>query len=345
MFRKILNRTLKIIAILLVLIILIFTTIFLIELKKTNGDAKKATMQVLQKVANTVVDQKPIYFLCLGISTDMGQSLTDTIILSGYNPQTQKAFMLSIPRDTFIGKNINKTTADDKINSLYSISPETTVRAVEELTGIDIDYYVTVRTETLIQIVDLIGGVEFNVPQNMNYDDKSQNLHIHLKKGLQVLDGDKAEQLLRFRKNNNNTTYDSEWGKDDYGRMRTQREFIMQTVSQCLEKMSLDKIKDLIKVVFDGVETDCSLSYVLSYLTYVYDFDMDNLIMEQLPGESTFTKNEVWVFEHDEEATKELVSDILMKFNNKTPNNEMVNEIENTVDSESENVIPENIET
>ena len=59
----------------------------------------------------------------------------------------------------------------------------------------------------------------------MNYDDKSQNLHIHLKKGTQIIDGEKAEMLLRFRHNNNGTTYSTEYGDNDYGRMKTRKKF------------------------------------------------------------------------------------------------------------------------
>ena len=176
---------------------------FLVEFKKSDGNVTKATIGMLEKVADNVVEAKEVYVLFMGVSTDLKQKLTDTIMLMGYNPEKQKAFIVSIPRDTFVGRNLNTATAKDKINSLYSVSPEKTVSAVEKLTNVEIDYYVMMNTDSLIKIVDILGGVQFDVPINMNYDDKSQNLHIHLKKGPQLINGKKAEGLLRFRHNNN----------------------------------------------------------------------------------------------------------------------------------------------
>ena len=119
-------------------------------------------------------------------------------MVCSYNPKTQRASMLSIPRDTFIGKNKSKATGYDKINSVYSNKgPEKTLELVNELTGMDIKYYVVVNNQVVIDLVNNIGGVYFDVPIDMNYDDKTQNLHIHLKSGYQKIDGDHAEQLLR----------------------------------------------------------------------------------------------------------------------------------------------------
>ena len=93
--------------------------------------------------------------------------------------------MLSIPRDTFVGENQSRAKGSNKINALYSESPEETMKAVSELTGINVEYYAVINTKVLIETVDIIGGVDFEVPINMNYDDKTQDLHIHLKKGMQ----------------------------------------------------------------------------------------------------------------------------------------------------------------
>lgn len=160
----------------------------------------------------------------LGQNSDLGQTLTDTIICVGYNPESQKAFLLSIPRDTFVGNNIENAKPQDKINCLYSEkNPQKILDKVSELTGLNIEYYVKIDNKALIELVDVIGGVEFEVPIDMNYDDKSQGLHIHLKKGVQIIDGKKAEQLLRFRHNNNGSSYSQEYGDNDFGRMKTRK--------------------------------------------------------------------------------------------------------------------------
>ena len=327
---------LKIILILFLAIILAAACYYLVELKKADGDTTRAAINVLQNVASTVVDEEPVYVLLLGYSTDQGLTLTDTIILTGYNPQTQKAFMVSIPRDTFVGSSLTRATSYDKINALYSNEgADDTVNAVEEITGVDIDYYVTVNTDALIEIVDILGGVEFYVPMDMKYDDRSQNLHINLEEGLQTLDGKQAEGLLRFRHNNNGTTYDSEYGDNDYGRMRTQRDFIMAVAEQTIVANDLSKLEEIVGTIFDNLVTDCPMSVILSYLTYVYDFDMDNLETNQVPGTSVLA-NDLWVFEYDEEETEEMMQTILEHFNSETPNAELIAAEEEELNSTNE---------
>jgi LCP family protein required for cell wall assembly len=260
-----------------------------------------------------LLGKENIYFLLLGVNDNLGQSLTDTIMVCGYNPESQKAFLISIPRDTFVGKNVSKATANDKINSLYSSSPEKLMKKVSEITGIDLEYYVCVNNEAVIELVDAIGGVEFDVPIDMNYDDKTQNLHIHLKAGIQTIDGEKAEALLRFRHNNNGTSYDTEYGDNDYGRMRTQREFLMALMGQVLEKMSSSELSEIIKIAFDNVETNMSLSYIMSYMVYAYNFDTNNIDERQLPGASVYTNN-VWLFAYNKNESQAMIEEVLANF-------------------------------
>ena len=218
--------------------------------------------------------------LILGISTDQENvELTDTIMVASYNPNTQKATLLSIPRDTYTGKNPSRATAYEKINALYSRKsrPDETLKAVNEITGLNIEYYVVVKTEALIKLVDVIGGVKFNVPINMDYDDTSQDLHIHLKAGEQLLDGDKAEQLVRFRHNNNGTSYSEEYGDNDTGRMRTQREFIMQTLKQTLKVENMFKIGQILDVAKEYVITNVDFNVAKDYIPYAVEFNTENI--------------------------------------------------------------------
>ncbi len=252
--------------------------------------------------------------LILGISTDQdGVDLTDTIMVASYNPNTQKASLLSIPRDTYTGKNPAKATAYEKINALYSRKhrPNETLEAVNEITGLDIQYYVVVKTEALIKLVDVIGGVTFNVPIDMDYDDVTQDLHIHLEKGEQLLDGDKAEQLVRFRHNNDGTSYPEEYGDNDIGRMRTQREFIMQVIKQTAKPENIFKIGEILDVAQEYVITNIDFNVAKDYIPYAVEFNTDNLLTATLPGENT-NKNtaKTWVFVYDEEETEALIQEM-----------------------------------
>ena len=129
---------------------------------------------------NTLKDLDTLQVLLMGVSTDNGLKLTDTIIVGSYDPKTQKASLLSIPRDTFVGKNIKTGGGSDKINALYqSGGAEKTLEAVNEITGLDLKYYMVIDNQALIKLVDVIGGVEFEVPYvpgGMVYDDPTQDL-------------------------------------------------------------------------------------------------------------------------------------------------------------------------
>lgn len=300
-------KLIKIILILLVIILILGTAVFSAYLVKSNGNVMDAAIEI---VTDVVGEQEPIFCLILGISDDISIELTDTIILAGYNPNAQKAFMVSIPRDTYIGKNKVNANGFDKINSLYQKDCSKTINAVEDLTGVKIDYYVAVKTNVLVEIVDAIGGVEFDVPIDMNYDDITQDLHIHLKSGLQHLNGAQAEQVVRFRHNNNGSTYPSSYGDNDYGRMRTQRDFIKALAKQVISFDNITNVKEITSVVFKNLKTDLTLANAFAYIPYGIKFNINDLKAEQLPGESKII-NELWFYEPDIKKTKKLFDEMI----------------------------------
>lgn len=276
---------------------------------------------------------------CYGISEDLKIKLTDTIMVCSYNPKTQRASMLSIPRDTFVGKSKARATGYDKINAIYSEDgAEGTVEKVEELTGMDIDYYVVVNNNVVIELVNSIGGVYFDVPIDMNYDDKTQNLHIHLKKGYQKLDGEHAEQLLRFRHNNNGTSYPTEYGDNDYGRMRTQREFMMAVAKQTLSIKNITNIKTIMTTIFQNIETNLTLEGVFPYVPWAVSFDTTNISSNQVAGQSQKC-NELWFFVCDEDETAEVVEEMTNYVLGIEETEEIEEDISNTANEvEDENV-------
>ena len=292
---------------------------------------------------NTKKNLSEIKVLILGVSTDLDSQLTDTIMVASYNPNTQKANLLSIPRDSYTGKNTAKATASLKINALYNIekTPEKTLKAVNEITGLDIKYYVIVKTEALIQLVDAIGGVEFNVPIDMKYDDPTQDLHIDLKAGTQNLDGEKAEQLLRFRhsnpdKNGVMSTYPSEYGNDDFGRMRTQRDFISALLKQTLKPGNIFKLGEILEIAHKNVETNLELSYIKDYIPYAVEFNTDNLQTATLPGTTPDMKdtNNVSIFVINKKLSTELIQSMFyVDSTEETEDNTITNSLNTTSNS------------
>ena len=285
----------------------------------------------------------PFTVLIMGVSEDISVKLTDTIIVASYNPKTQKATLLSIPRDTFVGANKNKATSYDKINALYQTktkekdtSPEKTLAAVNKITGLNITYYVVVSNNALVQLVDAIGGVEYDVPIDMDYDDSSQDLYIHLKKGYQKLNGEQAEWLVRFRHNNNGTSYPTSYGNNDLGRMRTQREFLKVVAKQMIQLKNITKIGTFIDIFKENVQTNISnWSLMKDYIPYLVDFNIDNIQTETLPGApSSFGPYNLSYFVYSEKQTKELVNKLFTEQNYSEENEEeVIYNAQNTIDT------------
>lgn len=297
---------LKILLLLLVALI-IYAGVITYKAVKMGGGLQGFVAATMGHNENTIKNMPKITCLLIGKSLN----LTDTIIVASYNPQTQEAVMMSIPRDTFVGKDKTKATGMNKINALYQQSPKKLLKAVNDITGLDIEYYITVDTAALRELVDAIDGVYFDVPIDMDYDDTSQDLHIHLKKGYQLLDGDKAEQLVRFRKNNNMTGYPASYGSDDYGRMRTQREFIMAALKQTLQAKNILKIGDLLDIANRNVETNMELSMLKDYIPYITQFNTDNIQTAALPGASE-KPGDIWIFVHYKKQTEQLIGELFL---------------------------------
>lgn len=329
----------KKVLLIMLFIILIAGSVFAYKVYKNGGGMSGMLATVVGHDENTKKKLGEFRCLILGISTDQENvDLTDTIIVASYNPNTQKATLLSIPRDTYTGKTPAKATAYEKINALYSRKhrPDETLKAVNEITDLDIKYYVVVKTEALIKLVDVIGGITFDVPIDMNYDDTSQNLHIHLKAGEQKLDGDKAEQLVRFRHNNDGTSYPEEYGDNDTGRMRTQREFIMQVIKQTAKPENIFKIGEILEVAKEYVITNIDFEVAKDYVPYAVEFNTDDLLTASLPGINT-NKNTsgTWVFTHDKKATQALIQEL---FYDRDNTEELTENAETTTNNVTSNI-------
>ena len=190
-----------------------------------------------------------------------------------------------------------------KLNAVHSYSgkemgPKNAVLQIEDLLGIKIDHYVKVDLEGFREIVDAVGGVEVDVPQDMHWDmrDTGDPL-IDLKKGMQHLDGEKAEQLVRFRR----------YADGDVGRIQVQQLFLKALAEKVLSTESIIKnLPDYIKIFYQHVETDVTLTDALKYANYINKLDMSRISMETLPGVGQYVGN-VSYFLHDADATKEMV--------------------------------------
>lgn len=305
----------KKIVLIIVLILLIAGGVFAYRVHRNGGGLSGMLATVVGHDEETRKSLGELQVLLMGVSTDQeGVALTDTIIVASYNPNTQKAVLLSIPRDSFTGTNTKRAVASDKINAIYNITrdPKKTLKAVNELTGLNLQHYAIVQTEALIELVDAIGPIEYYVPTDMNYDDTSQNLHIHFEEGLQEIDGQEAEELLRFRKNNDGTSFPEEYGDNDIGRMRNQREFITAVVEQTVKLENITKLGSILDIASRNLITNLNFDVLKDYLPYAVEFSTENLQTASLPGSvpDLNQTNNVSIFVVDKEETEQLVTEL-----------------------------------
>ena len=299
----------------ILLILLISGGVFAYKVHRNGGGLSGMLATVVGHNEETRKNLGELQVLLMGVSTDQeGVALTDTIIVASYNPNTQKAALLSIPRDSFTGTNTKRAVASDKINAIYNITrdPTKTLEAVNKLTGLDLQYYAIVQTEALIELVDAIGPIEYYVPTDMNYDDPTQDLHIHFEEGLQEIDGESAEELLRFRKNNDGTSFPEEYGDNDIGRMRNQREFITAVVEQTVKLENITKLGTIIDIASRNLITNLDIKILKDYLPYAVEFSTENLQTASLPGTvpDLSQTNNVSIYVVDKEETALLVKQL-----------------------------------
>lgn len=313
-----------------------------------NGWGVKGLIQTaMGQDERKLADLDPFTVLILGVSEDISSKLTDTIMVASYNPKTQKATLISIPRDTFVGTNKNKATSYDKLNSLYQKSPAKTLEAVNKITGLNIVYYVVVNNNALVQLVDSMGGVEYDVPINMDYDDSSQDLHIHLKAGVQKLTGEQAEWLVRFRHNNNGTSYPSSYGNNDIGRMKTQREFLKVVAKQTIQLKNVTKIGSFIDIFKENVTTNISnWSMIKDYIPYALDFSAENIEAVSIPGTTgSYGTYNLSFFVHNDKETKTLVKELFDEQNYLEDNqNQNIEESKSISNNSDDNKVNTNID-
>ena len=228
--------------------------------------------------------------LLLGVA-DIGGS--DTIMLGVFDTKAKTASLISIPRDTVIYSNGKYR----KINSTYAGGETAVAAAVRDLLGVPVDYYVSVNLKAFSSIVDQIGGVWFNVPVDMDYDDPLQDLHIHIKAGYQLLDGSKAEGVMRCR-----NCYPSA----DIGRTATQRAFLTALAKQAITPSNVTNVTSLINTFSQYVVSDMPLNDMVFFGTQAIGMDLDSALnAASLEGE--------WISPYwhlDDEAVLELVNSL-----------------------------------
>ncbi len=216
----------------------------------------------------------------LAAGKDNVSGLTDVLLLVNVNLEYGKVNIVQIPRDTFLTR---PDGTKGKINSAsYALGGLNRLAAVlENALGIEIDHTVTFTLETFSRFIDLIGGVEVNVPCDMNYDDPGQGLSIHLKAGNQLLYGKQAAQFVRYR---------SGYIQGDIARIDAQKIFIAALANKLKNGLSPYKIPAITGALIGDISTDMSLRQCISLAEFALNVDVSNVTLTTFPGEAVRTK-------------------------------------------------------
>ena len=223
--------------------------------------------------ANALVDNKPMYsdaekdgllvakdkatVMIMGVdkrNDDVGRS--DTLMVATLDPDKNQAALLSIPRDTRVKI---KGHGYDKINAAYAYGDrKLSQQTVESLLGIKIDHYIVIDVHGFTKIIDALGGIDIDVEKRMYYEDPWDDdggLYIDLQPGMQHMDGKTAVTYVRYR--------DEE---GDIGRIRRQQKFMKAVMDKLVSPTIIPRLPSIVSAMYDAVETDMSISELLSFL-------------------------------------------------------------------------------
>ncbi len=215
--------------------------------------------------------------------TDDDGTRTDTIMIGHLDVNDHSVALLSIPRDTLIDGDYSVP----KINSVYGgagkgeAGMEALKLTLAGMLGFEVDGYALVDLDAFIDLVDLVGGVDFEVPQDMDYDDPTQDLHIHFTAGMQHLDGQAAMEVVRFRKG---------YATQDIRRTEVQQAFMQVLAKQCLDEITLSKISGIADIFFENVLTDLTVGNIAYFGQELLKCDFDTMFTYTLEGEGVNIK-------------------------------------------------------
>ena len=270
------------------------------EDQQTQQDGTAEDSDAIQTISNGR-ERKSKYcynILLYGVDNDAGGS--DTNMLMRFDAVNKTVDVVSLPRDTLMSNG-------HKLNSSYNNGGTEKLRSnIEDMLGVPVDFYVSVDLKGFITLIDQIDGVDFDVPEDMDYDDPYQDLHIHFKKGLQHLDGQQSMEVVRFRHNNDNTGYG---GQQDLGRIGTQQAFL-KTVAQKL--MKLENVPAMAETFLKYVKTDLTLGNLVWLANQALSMGgTDAISFATLPGDGAGWYKGMSVYALDPEQVLEMTNSML----------------------------------
>ena len=246
---------------------------------------------------------------------DHESNSTDTIIVGKFDTVNHTIDAVNIPRDTLI--NISWDNSPKKINSAYpgyfyggQDGVEGLLKHLREFVGFDVDCYAIVNLEVVEKVIDAIGGVDFDVPINMDYDDPDQDFHVHLKAGEQHLDGAETLGVFRYRTGNNGGGYPG----GDLERIGVQQDLIKTIASDMLSLGNIPNLTKIINLLVENVETDLDASNMAFFARQFLKCKSAGVNFHTMPIGNTCYINGISYVSTDVAKWLEMVNELLNPF-------------------------------
>lgn len=226
---------------------------------------------------------------------------TDTMILLNLNPNSFKANILSIPRDTLVEI---PGYGWQKVNAAYFIGGAALAKeAVEKFTGVPINHYMVINPRGLIKLIDLMGGIRIYVDKDMYYVDNWGGLKINLKKGTQTLNGEQAHGFIRYRQD--------PFG--DVSRVQRQQEFLQTVLKKLATPAILMKAPWVLAIASESIKTDLTLKELLYSLNFARSLRKEDINMSMVPGSFGVGEMNASIWNPDNDALHEIVKKYFSK--------------------------------
>lgn len=251
------------------------------------------------RAEEVIINKDPISILLIGLenyTSDFKGGRTDSLMVATFNPVLKTMKLTSIPRDTYVF--IDAKGRKDKITHAYGVGGrDETIKTVETLLNIPIDYYVQVNFNGFKDIIDEIGGVTVDVPFDFHeYTDTHPRKRINFTKGKSTLNGEEALAYARMRKSD---------PRGDFGRNDRQKELIKSIIDKISTPTNLLKIDDISEHLGENVTTNVKMSDPIFFLKKYNGFSSNNIETLNIEGADTYI-DDVYYFVPNEHTLLEV---------------------------------------
>ena len=246
------------------------------------------------RFAQVGAEEKSFYtFLVCGL--DKASENTDVMMLVSVDTETGGINILQIPRDTFVNPE-SSGLGVTRVNAVYAAlkargeknAAKALCETLENSLCVKIDRYVIMDTSAFSSMIDAVGGIEYDVPFDMHYDDPFQGLHIHIEAGRQLLDGKKAEQFIRYR---------AGYATGDIGRTAARGDFLREMITQVKEKLSLAGAVRIASELASHVTTNVGTGEIFFWAAKLYSAGEESLKIKTIAGSALQNpKTGAWIY-------------------------------------------------